>query len=175
LIAAKNPTLVLTKIIPMKFIFFLLLPISILMSCGNEYGNKVTINSKSDVFYKGEGVTEADAKRLGDMLLKEGYFDTTSSKSVQLTKDSSTWVVRLVVDREKFAKADGTIAMSMKIMEMVISEQVFNKENTRLELVDDKMNPIDIVGKPAATNDSLSNQETIPKKDGLTKDSLSKD
>lgn len=128
----------------MKFLLALLIPLTVLISCGGDYGNKVTINDKSDVFYKGKGVTESDAKRLGDYLLREGYFDTTTSKSVQLVKDSSAWVVRLVVDKEKYANADGTIAMSMIIFQQAMSEQVFNKEKTRLELVDDEMKPINI-------------------------------
>src|SRR5687767_13094888 len=113
----------------MKFCFCLLV-ICVVLSCGSEYGNKVTINNNSDVFYKGKGVTEADAKRLGDFLLREGYFDTTSNKTVQLTKDS-VWVVRLVVDREKYANADATLALSMRIFESVMSEQVFNRQVTR--------------------------------------------
>lgn len=142
----------------MKYLLFLLLSLALLSSCGSDFGKKVSINNNSDVFYKGNGVTGDDAQRLGDFLLREGYFDTTTNKTVQLTKDTAAWVVRLVVDREKYAEADLTLSSSMRIFEMVMSEQVFDRQRTRLELVDDEMKPIDAVKytPPVIVDDSTA-------------------
>lgn len=143
----------------MKTFLILLMPVALLVACGSDYGNRVAINNNSDVFYKGRGVTEADAKRLGDFLLREGYFDTVTNKTVQLTKDTSSWVVRLVVDKEKYASADVTLSTAMRIFEGVMSEQVFNREKTRMELVDDEMKPIDARRTPPVVIDDSTAEE----------------
>jgi hypothetical protein len=71
----------------MKPIILSLLVAVALSACTN-YGKKVTIDgSKGEVYYKGDGVTEADAKKLGTYLKDViKYFNDEKKQSVQLTK-----------------------------------------------------------------------------------------
>jgi hypothetical protein len=137
----------------MRSIFCLLIASILLISCGSEYGNKITINKYSEVFYKGKNVTEDDARKLGDFLLKEGYFDSTTNKSVQLTKDSA-WVVKLVIDEKKYDPSDANVILGLHVLQLMMSEQVFNKEKTRVVLANEHMEEI----KTKEDNDSTDLQ-----------------
>ena len=105
-----------------------------LISC-NSYGKKVLINEKSEVYYKGKGVSEEDAKRLGHFLLSRGYFNASDKRSIQLTKHKSTYVVKLVVDQD-YMKADDTVLAGFKVWQMWIEDSVFNGSQTELLLAD---------------------------------------
>ncbi len=145
----------------MRNFIFLLFAAALCISC-NEYGNKITIAKKNEVYYKGDGVKEDDAKRLGDFLLKQGYFDSTSARSVQLTKDSATWIVKLVVDEEKLKGNATEVVMWMGILEMLMKEEVFAGADTRIELVDTTMSDIknDSLRRPNIDDDSIPDVTT---------------
>lgn len=131
---------------------FLLVLLMFFSACNllNPYGKKVTINSKSEVYLKGEGVTEAEATKLGNYLLKIGFFDDSTQKSVQLLKDS-TYVVKFVVD-EKALKDNPAAEVSFMAIQMLITDSVFNGNKVRVVLADNNLKDIKIVGadtKPA--------------------------
>ncbi|KXK55932.1 MAG: hypothetical protein IPM61_12060 [Chlorobi bacterium] len=65
--------------------------------CTN-YGTKLEFK-KGELYYT-ENTTEADAKKLGDYLLAQGYFDDTETRTVQLDKKDGTHHVRFVVKEE---------------------------------------------------------------------------
>jgi hypothetical protein len=71
-------------------------------SCTN-YGKKVTIDgTKGEVYYKGEGVTEEQAKKLGEYLKDGGYFIADKKLSVQLTKSTGDgFDIRFAMDEKK--------------------------------------------------------------------------
>ena len=131
-------------------LLFFLLSVSVLMtSCDlfNNYGKKVEIN-KSEVYYKGDGVTESDAKKLGDYLLKIGYFDNTSEKSVQLTKDENdkeTYLVRFVVNPDALAKNKENALMTFWYWQDMLATGVFDDKKTRIVLADTKMKDIEVL------------------------------
>lgn len=68
-----------------------------LAGCAN-YGTKLEFK-KGELYYT-ENVTEAEAKKLGDYLLAQGYFDDTETRTVQLDKKDGTPHVRFVVKEE---------------------------------------------------------------------------
>lgn len=128
-----------------NFVLNLLFISLFIISC-NSYGKKVLINEKSEVYFKGNGVSEEDAKRLGHFLLSRGYFNVSDKRSVQLTKHKSTYVVKLVVDPD-YMKADDTVLTGFKVWQMWIEDSVFNGSQTELLLADTELKNTRKVGE----------------------------
>ena len=125
----------------MRKIFFVLLPLVYLLTSCDDFGKKVSIG-KNEVYYKGDGATEADAKKLGDFLKKAEYFNDSATKSVQLTKQNDAYVVRLVVDKDKIDLNDQTQKNLFWIMQSEISEGAFGGAKTKIILSDEKLKDI---------------------------------
>lgn len=125
----------------MRKIFFALLPLVYLLTSCDDFGKKVSIG-KNEVYYKGDGATEADAKKLGDFLKKAEYFNDSATKSVQLTKQNDAYVVRLVVDKDKIDLNDQTQKNLFWIMQSEISEGAFGGAKTKIILSDEKLKDI---------------------------------
>ncbi len=121
----------------MRVIVSLLLLVSVLCACNG--GGKITLQEKLDVYYRGKGVTEDDARRLGNFLYANGYFDTSARQSVQLDKDS-TWIVRLVVKKELADPENEDMLKALRELESELQEGVFKGEKTRVALADDELN-----------------------------------
>lgn len=83
---------------PLKSFFYLCLALICISStgCGPDFGEKLVVN-KTEIYYK-DGVTQADAKRLGDKL-KELNFIDDKPKSVQLLKRDDVWEFRLATGK----------------------------------------------------------------------------
>ena len=87
----------------MKKIIYGLLAAVALTSCSN-YGKKVNIEgTKGEVYFKGDGVTEADSKKLGEYLKNViHYFSDDKALTVQLMKAKDEgYDIRFVVDEKK--------------------------------------------------------------------------
>lgn len=124
----------------MKKIFAGLLTCLVFIACSN-HGTKVTIDgTKGEVFYKGDGVSEADAKKLGNFLKEEEYFDNKTDKSVQLrkAKDGDGFDVHFVVDEKKIKETPG-IENSFLLMGMAISKSVFANKPVNVYLADESL------------------------------------
>ncbi len=98
----------------------------ILASC-NGYGHKVTFEGNhGEVYYKGDSLTEADAKAVGKFLTDAEYFQKDDkTRSVQITKNNGRIQARFVVDK----KAVDTVAdidKSFEIIGAAMSKDVFN-------------------------------------------------
>ena len=132
----------------------LLIAVLAITACNllSPYGKKVKINDKSEVYIKGAGVTEADAQKLGNYLLKIKFFDDSSHKSVQLLKDS-TYVVKFVVDADAL-KQNPAAEVSFMAIQMLITDSVFNGKKVRVVLADNNLKDIKTVG--AATDTSAT-------------------
>ncbi len=117
-----------------------------LVSCSG-YGNKVTFDgSHGEVYYKGDGVTEADAKAVGKFLTDADYFQKDDkARSVQITKDSGRIKARFVVN----AKAIDTMTDADKNFQIIgaaMSKDVF------------KNTPVDVI----YTDEHFDDIKTIP-------------
>lgn len=130
----------------MQKIFLLLIAVSLLFASCDRFGKKVEINSQSEVFYK-DDATEAEAKKLGDFLLKRNFFDNKNERSVQLSKDSGIYTVRFVVDRVSFEKDKENTLLGFRVWQMWISEDVFSNAKTKVVLVDDQFNDLEDAGE----------------------------
>ena len=81
---------------------------SALSSCKEDFGKKVTFTDhKGEVFYLGDGATEADAKATGKFLEDNQYFlKDDKERSVQISKKDSRIQFRMVVDEKGLATLD---------------------------------------------------------------------
>lgn len=140
--------------------FLLLLGASLILTSCEDYGKSVKINDKSEVFYKGDGVTEAEAKNLGAFLLKQEYFNTQDDRTVQLMKEGDSYVVKFIVDQEKIKQQDSaTVATGFKVWHMWIQDNVFNGAKVKVVLADEKLNPLREVGQFTAEEKAQINAE----------------
>lgn len=116
----------------------------VLSSC-TDYGKKVKAEgTKGEVFYKGDGVTESDAKKLAAYLTEIKYFDN-SDKSVQLVKaKDGGYDVRFVIDEKKLKEKEGVEDAFVAIGAM-ISKEVFGNQPVNVCLADTKMKDIKIL------------------------------
>jgi hypothetical protein len=102
-----------------------------LISCSG-LGTKLDFEGSS-VFYK-NGITEAEAKSLGDYLIKIKFFNSERQKSVQLDKDADTFLFKIVVG-DGSEKGDD-IAVVMEAMAIDLSFGVFENKPVNVHLCD---------------------------------------
>ncbi len=132
----------------MRKILLLLLPVTlILTSCDlfNNYGKKYKANDNNEVYYKGDDVTEADAKHLADYLLKTGYFDPKKGETVQLTKQDGKYHVRFVYNKDVYDKSKDQIATIFWFLQDQIADNVFNGSKVNISLTDDKLKDFETI------------------------------
>ena len=118
----------------MKQLLFVLATAFVLISC-NDYGRKVKINDNLEIYVKGGGVTEQDIQKLGKCLT-ELSGNSKNQKSLQLSKDSGKYEVKMVVDPEKM-KSDSVMDKSFTALKTLMETQVFNNQPVRLTITDD--------------------------------------
>ena len=106
----------------------------------NQYGEKLEYNG-GELYYT-KNVTEAEAKKLGDYMVKEGFYDGTK-KSVQLDKSGSTYQFRMVVVKDK--QTDPATAAAMKNIANELSQNVFNNAPTEVHICDDQLKTLQVV------------------------------
>lgn len=137
----------------MKRLLSLIAIVSVLFVACNSYGDKYTVKN-SEIYYK-DGMTADDAKKLGDFLAKNGYFDSTNKKSVQLLKDKDSIAVKFVVDKAKVNENKGSEFL-FTIIGSAISSEVFPGKPLRIELADPYMKTFKSIPIPAAAADSTT-------------------
>lgn len=96
------------------------------------HGTRLTFGA-GEIYYK-DGITEAEAKKMGDYLLSAGFFDETEPKSVQLIKREDVYVFRMVTD-EAYAK-DASFERTISFAAIDFSVDVFNQAKVDVELTD---------------------------------------
>jgi hypothetical protein len=119
------------------------LVLTILLTVGlacSSYGTKLEFNN-GELYYT-DNVTETDARKLGDYLVKAGFFDGKKI-TVQLDKAGSTYQFRMVVVKEK-QNDDATMEI-MKTFAGEISDKVFNGAPTELHICDDQLKTIRVI------------------------------
>jgi hypothetical protein len=120
---------------------------ALLTSCNlfNNHGKKVRINDKSTVYFKGEGVTEAEAKKLGEYLSKNGVFDGKEDKAVQILKEGDNFVVRIPVKQDVINKDREKYETQFWFWQELLSENVFDGKKTKVILTDDQFKDVTIL------------------------------
>lgn len=108
--------------------------------CPNTTRTKLEYNG-GELFYT-TNVTEAEAKKLGDYMVKEGFYDGTK-KSVELDKSGPTYQFRMVVMKEK--QNDPATISTMKTVANELSGNVFDNAPTEVHICDDRLRTLHVV------------------------------
>jgi len=100
-------------------------------------GQKVKITDQEEVYYS-VGATEQDALRLGQALRDMGYFDNASEKSVQVSRDGQTIIVKFVV--HSGAWNDARIVSGFGAIREHLAAKTFPAQAVEVRLCDDHLN-----------------------------------
>lgn len=106
------------------------------ISCNQNYGKEYKLDDKHNVYYKGEGVDEALAKKLANYLKEQEYFQDSITSTVQLVKVKDTFNLNFVVDATKITTG---YENNFLIFGAFISEKVFNKAPVTIQLTNNKL------------------------------------
>lgn len=118
----------------MKKVITLIAAVALFVSCAN-YGEK-KVHNGTEVYYK-DGVTEAEADKLGESLITSG-FANGDPKSVQFVKDGDTYVFKMVIKEESLN--DASLKSVFNIFPKELSDMM--ELPVDLHLCDDTFNTI---------------------------------
>lgn len=135
----------------MVFLSFIVVVVSF-SSCRGRYGKEYKLDKKHNIYYKGEGVDEALAKKLALYLKEQEYFQDSITATVQLEKNKDTFNLNFVVDEKKITAGFDN---NFLIFGAFISEQVFNKAPVTIQLTDNRLKPFKNLGYAKLFSDTL--------------------
>ena len=118
--------------------------------CNQHYGKEYKLDGKHNVYYKGEGVDEALAKKLANYLKVQEYFQDSINSTVQLIKIKDTFNLNFVVDETKITAGYENIFL---VFGASISETVFNKAPVTIQLTNNKLEPFKNLGYAKPVSD----------------------
>ncbi len=121
-------------------------------ACSQNYGKEYKLDKMHNVYYKGEGVDEAQAKKLATYLKEQEYFQDSINATVQLVKVNDTFKLNFVVDETKITPG---YENKFLLFGAFISESVFNKAPVTIQLTNDKLEPFKNLGFAKPVSDSL--------------------
>ncbi len=157
----------------MKRIILSLLVVAALTSC-KSYGKKVlTEGVKGEVYYKGDGITEADAQKLGTYLKEQNYFNNTEKQSVQISKGKDgAYEIRFVVNEDKL-KANPGIAQTFQQMGAGLSIEVYNNVPVNIYFTDSHDKTLQSLPFSKEVANQLQQMLDKAKQDAAPQDSMS--
>jgi hypothetical protein len=136
----------------LKQLLYVIIVVVSFSSCMGGYGKEYKLDSKHNVYYKGEGVDEALAKKLALFLKEQEYFQDSITATVQLEKIKDTFNLNFVVDEKKITpEFDNTFL----IFGAQIAETVFNKAPVTIQLTNNKLEPFKNLGYAKPFSDTL--------------------
>lgn len=125
-------------------LFFAVIIVSLfLAACTGSHGKEYKLDNFHNVYYKGEGTTEADAAKLAGFLKNISYFQDSLPSSVQFEKNGDTININFVVDELKLKDVP---LNSYLIIGAFISDSVFNKTPVTVQLTDGELKPLKNLG-----------------------------
>ena len=136
----------------LKTLLFITIVALSISACTQNYGKEYKLDSKHNVYYKGEGVDEALAKKLADYLKEQEYFQDSITSTVQLVKLKDTFNLNFVVDETKLT---GGYENNFLIFGAFIAEKVFNNAPVIIQLTNDKLKPFKNLGYAKPLSDTL--------------------
>lgn len=108
-----------------------------------EYGKEYRLDKKHNIYYKGEGIDEALAKKLAVYLKQQEYFQDSIESTVQVIKIKDTFNLNFVVDASRITKGYENVFL---IFGAAISEEVFNKAPVTVQLTNNRLEPFKNLG-----------------------------
>lgn len=149
----------------MKKIFLALLVITAMASCSN-YGKKIKVEgTKGEVYYKGDGVTEDDAKKTGQFLKEQSFFNNEKGASVQISKDGDAYTMRFVYDKTVFDTLKNAEDM-FKIVAAQASKEVFNGKKVNIALANKTFKDYKTIAFDESVAKQLDAPQPEPETDG---------
>lgn len=133
----------------MRKLLLLLLPVMVAFSSCDDHGKKITVG-KSEVYYKGEGVTQQDAEKAGNFLVENKIITKEQESSAQVTKSDNTYLVHLVMDT---AGMDPAVKLNMWKLQADLSKNVFNGADARFAFADDRLKDKEVLGPVAVAKE----------------------
>ena len=103
---------------------------------GNAYGKHISID-KNKLYYT-DKMTEADAKRTGDFLNRNGFYTAGEEKDVQLDKAADTVLFKMVTDKSKMS---AEVEQAMEALPRIFSDSLFAGKPVNVLLCNDKLEP----------------------------------
>ncbi len=125
-----------------KKIALALVLITGIAGCQN-YGKEYKLDKKHNVYYKGEGVDEALAKKLAQYLKEQEYFQDSINATVQLIRIKDTFNINFVVDQSRITEG---YENKFLLFGGFISEKVFDKKPVVIQLTNDRLEPVKNLG-----------------------------
>lgn len=107
-----------------------------------EYGKRLKYKTSS-LFYT-PAVTEQEARKLGDYLLKNDFFHESSPGSTQLTREGDVYQFRAVVRKD--VVEDREYLESVGLLAAMISRDVFESKDVEIHLCDKNFKTVQTVG-----------------------------
>jgi hypothetical protein len=121
----------------MKILQVLALSVSVLVitSC-TSFGKKYSPDNSHEVYYKGDGLDESNAKKLFDFLKTQGYFAEGHKATVQIVKAKDTVTLNFVYDK---SKVDADREDKFHIFGGMIAKEVFSGTPLTIHLCDENL------------------------------------
>jgi len=121
----------------------------------SSYGKKIKINDTIEVYLKGDSVSQEEGNKLGNYLA-ELWKENNNRKSIQLSKEKSTYVVKMVVNEKKY-KEDPSMENSFSMLHILLEQEVFKNKKVKLVLTDDSFKDIQTFDEsPAPVKEATS-------------------
>ena len=134
-----------------KFLLLVIIAISI-SACNQNYGKEYKLDKMHNVYYKGDGVDEALAKKLANYLKEQEYFQDSINSTVQLVKNKDTFNLNFVVDESKLTKG---VETSFLLFGSFISEKVFDKAPVTIHLTNNRLESFKNLGHARPITDTV--------------------
>lgn len=119
----------------MRRSFMLVWLVTIVLAACTNNGKKINVEgTKGEVYYKGDGVTEDDAKKTGQFL-KEVFLTPDKGASIQVTRDGDVYTLRFVYNKDVYDTLKG-VDDEFKLLAAKASKEVFGGKKVTIALAD---------------------------------------
>lgn len=108
-------------------------------SSGGDRGEKYSLNKDHEIYYKGDGVDEAAAKKVADILNSLGFWIEGSRKTVQIVKEKDAYQLNFVVDESKVTP---NLEKKVQVWGWMISSDVFGGAPVTIGLCNIDLEPL---------------------------------
>jgi len=119
----------------MRSSFLLALLVTVGLTACTNNGKKIKVEgTKGEIYYKGEGVTEDDAKKTGQFL-KDVFLTPDKGASIQVTREGDVYTLRFVYNKEVYDTLKG-VDNEFKLLAAKASKEVFGGKKVDIALAD---------------------------------------
>ena len=146
------------------------------MSACTNHGKKYKVEgTKAEIYYKGDGLTEDDAKKTGEFL-KKVYILPDKEASIQIVKEKEDYTLRFVYNKAIYDSVKG-LEDEFKVIGVKASKEVFGGKKVNIALADDHFKDFKTIPYDEATAKRLEEpankgQEIVSSKNEFEHDAM---